>query len=123
VIDSELPLSLPPGARFVLLGPDVVARALAAADRDPLRRWMLRSPRAIRRSFVDEVIAAGGHRETQERWMLLQDDAVRESYVERVLLDAEAPDREAIWLLRQDRAVRESYVAEVLDPEIVISDD
>jgi hypothetical protein len=114
-MDSELPLSLPSYARIVLLAPDVVARTLAAVDGDPLRRWILRSPRAVRRSFVDEVVAAGGQREDQERWMLLQDDAVRGSYVESVLLAAEDPDREAIWLLSQGLEVRESYVAEVLD--------
>jgi hypothetical protein len=47
---------------------------------------MLCQPRAVRRSFVAEVV----DREEQdpharERWMLLQEDAVRESYVRDVL--------------------------------------
>jgi hypothetical protein len=47
---------------------------------------MLCQPRAVRRSFVVEVV----DRETedphaQERWMLLAPDAVRRSYVQEVL--------------------------------------
>ena len=107
--------SLPPGARTVLLAPAAVTRALAAADPDPERRWMLRLPRAVRRSFVDEVVDRGAGPELQERWMLLQGDDVRASYVEQVLLRLGDPDPRAAWLLRQDRTVRESYVAEVID--------
>lgn len=106
------PLRLPPGARMVLSAPDLVARALAAAERDPQRRWMLRRPRALRRDYVAEVIDADGD---EERWMLLQDDATRRSYVEEVLEGAHEPDRQAIWLLGQTRAVRDSYIAAVLD--------
>jgi len=76
---------LPPGARAVLLAPGAVARALAQVDDDPERRWMLRLPRDVRRSFVREVLDAGGGREAQERWLLLQSDAVRRSYVDEVL--------------------------------------
>jgi hypothetical protein len=107
--------SLPPGARAVLLAPAAVTRALAAADPDRERRWMLRLPRAVRRSFVDEVVDHGAGTDRQERWMLLQDDDVRASYVEQVLLRLGDPDPQAVWLLRQDRTVRESYVAEVID--------
>jgi len=107
--------SLPPGARAALLAPSALTRTVAAADRDPERRWMLRLPRPVRRSFVAEVIDAGPGRLLQERWMLLQTDDVRESYVEQVLLQLAEPDAQAVWLLRQDRAVRESYVAEVID--------
>jgi hypothetical protein len=108
-------LSLPAGARAVLLAPDPVTRVIAAGDGDPERRWMLRRPWRVRRSFVAEVLDAGGTRAHQERWMLRQDDDVRLSYVETVLLAAPAPDREAIWLLRQSVDVRASYVDEVLD--------
>jgi hypothetical protein len=108
--------SLPPGARAALLAPSAVTRAVAAADRDPERRWMLRLPRPVRRSFVAEVIDIGAGPLLQERWMLLQADVVRESYIEQVLLRNAEPDAQAVWLLRQDRAVRESYVDEVIDP-------
>jgi hypothetical protein len=77
---------------------------------------MLSQPRDVRRSFVAEVVdAGGGDRRAQERWMLLQDDDVRASYAERVLGAAPQPDRRQIWMLGQPRAVRESYVREVLD--------
>jgi hypothetical protein len=114
-MSSSVPISLPPGARAALLAPAAVTRAVAAADRDPERRWMLRLPRPVRRSFVAEVLDAGAGHLLQERWMLLQSDDVRESYVEDVLLQCAEPDTRAVWLLRQDRAVRESYVAEVID--------
>ena len=114
-MSSSEPTSLPPGARAALLAPAALTRAVAAADRDPERRWMLRLPRPVRRSFVADVIDAGGRQLDQERWMLLQDDEVRASYVEQVLLRHAEPDAQAVWLLRQDRAVRESYVAEVID--------
>jgi hypothetical protein len=78
-------LDLPPGARMMLLAPDAVARRVAALDDDPERRWILCLPRAVRRSFVEDVIDAGGRRRDQERWLLLADDATRRSYVEQVL--------------------------------------
>jgi hypothetical protein len=105
-------IALPPGARAVLLGPDVVARTLSARERDPQRRWLLRRPRDVRRSFLEDVIEDGGH---EERWMLLADRETRESYVREVLEEAEPPDRQAIWLLRQAEAVRRSYVEQVID--------
>jgi len=107
--------SLPPGARSVLLAPAAVTGALAAADVDPERRWMLRLPRTVRRSFVRDVIDPGGGRAAQERWVLLQDDRVRESYVVDVLLPSADADPREMWMLRQSRTVRESYVREVLD--------
>jgi hypothetical protein len=110
-----VPTSLPPGARAALLAPSAVTRAVAAADRDPERRWMLRLPRPVRRSFVADVLDIGAGRMLQERWMLLQADDVRESYIEQVLLQVAEQDTQAVWLLRQDRVVRESYVAEVID--------
>ena len=106
------PISLPPAARVVLAGPDFVARGLAARERDPQRRWILRRPRAVRRDFVETVVDGGGD---QERWMLLQNDDTRRSYVREVLEAEPKPDRQAIWLLGQPRKVRESYVSDVLD--------
>jgi hypothetical protein len=78
-------IRLPPGARMVLLGPDAVAHRLAARDTDPARRWLLGQPRAVRRSFVEQVIDAGGSRRAQERWLLLADEPVRRSFVEQVV--------------------------------------
>jgi hypothetical protein len=117
---SRAATSLPPGARTVLLAPSALTRALAAADRDRERRWILRLPRPVRRSFVAEVLDIGAGRLARERWMVLQDDNVRESYVQQVLLQPAEPDAQAVWLLRQDRAVRESYVAEVIDGPVSV---
>jgi len=114
---GEAPLSLPPGARARRRAPDAVTRAVAATDADPERRWLLRRPRSVRRSFVEQVIDRGAGAAAQRRWMLEQDDDVRGSYVADVLERAREPDREAIWLLSQDPAVRASYVAQVLDGE------
>jgi len=114
-VSGDAPLVLPPGARAVLRAPDALTRVLAAIDSDPERRWLLRRPRALRRSFVEHVIDHGGGTAVQRRWMLEQDDDVRASYVSEVLERAREPDREAIWLLCQDDAVRASYVADVLD--------
>ena len=105
-------IELPPGARAVLLGPDMVARTIGARERDPQRRWLLRRPRAVRRSFVEEVIEG---RADEQRWMLLQDKRTRDSYVAEVLEAASEPDRQAIWLLRQPDPVRRSYVSDVID--------
>jgi hypothetical protein len=84
-VDPDAPLILGSAARAVLLAPDFVARTIGATEADPLRRWLLRRPRAVRRSFALEVIDAGGTRQLQERWLLLQADAVRESYVAEVI--------------------------------------
>jgi hypothetical protein len=105
-------IELPPGARAVLLGPDMVARAIAGREKDAQRRWLLRRPRDVRRSFVEEVIEGGAD---EQRWMLLQDKRTRDSYVAEVLEEASDPDRQAMWLLRQPDGVRRSYVADVLD--------
>jgi hypothetical protein len=75
-------MDLPPHARAVLTGPDFVARTLAGLERDPQRAWMLRRPRAVRRSYVEIVVDGGGD---EQRWMLLQDDDTRHSYVAEVL--------------------------------------
>ena len=75
-------MDLPPHARAVLTGPDFVARALASRERDPERAWLLRRPRAVRRSFLETVVDGEGD---EQRWMLLQDDDTRHSYVAEVL--------------------------------------
>ncbi|HEY6886466.1 MAG TPA: hypothetical protein VI300_01765 [Solirubrobacter sp.] len=105
-------MDLPPHARAVLTSPDFVTRNLAAVERDPQRKWMLRRPRAVRRSYVSVVVDGAGD---EERWMLLQDDDTRASYVTDVLAREDEPDRQAIWLLGQPLAVRESYIAGVID--------
>jgi hypothetical protein len=71
--------------RAVLSGPDVIARAAARTVEAPEQRWLLRQPRAVRCSFVEEVIDRVGDKNAAERWMLLQKDAVRRSYVAEVL--------------------------------------
>lgn len=70
--------------RAVLLSPAAVARAAARAAGAVEESWLLRQPRAVRASYVREV------------------------------LDADDPNAEEIWMLRQPRAVRESYITEVL---------
>jgi hypothetical protein len=105
-------VELPPGARPVLTGPDFLARQLAARVSDRQHAWLLRRPKAIRRSYLEEVIDGGG---SQERWMLLQHDDVCSSYVEQVLEHEITPDRQAMWLLRQPRRVRATYVEDVID--------
>jgi hypothetical protein len=74
--------------RAVLTGPDRVARAAAAWVGDREARWMLRQPRAVRRSFAEAVLSSTDER-AQERWMLQQPDSVRLSYV-RDVLDADS---------------------------------
>jgi hypothetical protein len=107
-------LRLPRGARQVLLAPGTLARALAAADDDPERRWMLGLPREVRRSFVAEVIDRGADRRGQERWLLGQSDRVCRSYADEVLSRRPDADPAEAWLLRQPADVRTSFVREVL---------
>ena len=77
----------------MLVAPDRVARAVASVMLDARQRWILRQPRAVRRSFATEVIVRGGGDPiAQERWMLLQDDGVRLSYVRDVLDTAPPSD-------------------------------
>jgi hypothetical protein len=90
-VDPHAPLKLGAAARRLLVAPDAIARALAAREPDPLRAWLLRRSRAVRRSFASEVVDAGGTRTQQERWLLLQDAHVRESYVAEVI-DATSSD-------------------------------
>ena len=49
--------------------------------------------------------------------MLKQPRAVRESFVREVVDKGEDPLLQEIWMLRQPDAVRESYIREVLEPE------
>ena len=73
-------------ARLVLRGPAFLGRAAAAAGgREPVEAWMLRQPRAVRHSYVREVLDRGGDERLAEIWMLRQADDVRESYVREVL--------------------------------------
>jgi hypothetical protein len=75
--------------RRVLGAPDAVARAASALAADAEQRWMLRLPRAVRRSFIEDVLErGGGRRSAQERWLLLADDETRHSFVRDVLDDA-----------------------------------
>jgi hypothetical protein len=72
--------------RTVLLSPDAVARQAARLADDPEVRWILSQPRAVRRSFVAEVLPADELRSLREQiWMLRQDSATRESFVREVL--------------------------------------
>ena len=72
-------------ARSVLLAPNAVTRAAAAATRDREQRWMLLQPREVRASYVRDVLNRDHPDLRQEMWMLRQPDAVRESYVRWVI--------------------------------------
>jgi hypothetical protein len=73
-------------ARAVLLGPDVLSRAAAGRVETLEEAWMLRQPKAIRASYVREVIDAPGDEELLAQiWMLKQSDAIRASYLRDVL--------------------------------------
>lgn len=70
--------------KAVLLAPDAVARAAARTVDEAEERWMLTQPRAVRRSYVDDVLGSD-HPHAEEIWMLRQPDDVRLSYVREVL--------------------------------------
>ena len=72
-------------ARSVLLAPNAVARAAAAATRNREQRWMLLQPREVRASYVQHVLNRDHQDLRQEIWMLRQPDVVRESYVRWVV--------------------------------------
>jgi hypothetical protein len=78
-------------ARLVLRGPGFLSRA-AASGREPEEAWMLRQSRAVRHSYVREVLDRGGDERLAEIWMLRQADAIRESYVREVLEPALPPE-------------------------------
>ena len=67
----------------MLLAPDRLARAAARYAPDQEAAWMLRQPRALRRSFAQEAFGRGDTFE--QAWMLRQSDEVREAYVSEVL--------------------------------------
>jgi hypothetical protein len=71
--------------RAVLTGPDLIARAAARGVEAPEQRWLLRQPRDVRCSFVEQVIDRQDDPNAAERWMLLAPQAVRRSYVADVL--------------------------------------
>ncbi len=98
----------------LLLAPDAVARAAAPMAPDAEARWMLRQPRALRRSFAEEVFGREDEQLRQQAWMLRQPREVRESFVEHVLMKQDPLPREEIWMLRQDDDVCRSYVSYVL---------
>jgi hypothetical protein len=99
--------------REILLGPDFVARGAAAAASGPAEQWMLRQPRAVRRSYVLQVLDAGGGEREQRIWMLRQSTAVREGYL-RDVARAQGAGAEVEWMLRQPDELRESYIRDVL---------
>jgi hypothetical protein len=70
----------------VLLGPDVLSRAAASRTNLPEEQWMLRQSKAVRASYVREVLDVPGDQELLTQiWMLGQSDTVRASYVREVL--------------------------------------
>ena len=69
----------------MLRAPALVRKAAARQARDPVEQWMLRQPRAVRASYVAEVLEKGGDERLAEIWMLRQPNKVRESYVKEVL--------------------------------------
>ncbi len=71
--------------RALLLAPDRIARAAARIASQPEQRWMLRQPRAVRLSYVANVLDRPHDAHAEQAWMLAQGDAVRESYVREVL--------------------------------------
>jgi hypothetical protein len=70
---------------MVLRGPAFIRRAAASQARDPVESWMLRQSRAVRDSYIREVIDRGGDERLAEIWMLRQPEPVRESYIEEIL--------------------------------------
>ena len=79
--------------RAVLTGPDMIARAAARAASQPEQRWLLRQPRKVRCSFVENVVDCRDQPHAAERWMLLQAKPVREGYVREVLDGSEPRPR------------------------------
>jgi hypothetical protein len=69
----------------VLTAPGPVARAAARMAPEPEQRWLLCQPRAVRRSFAEEVFGQPDEARRQQIWMLRQAKAVRESYIREVL--------------------------------------
>ena len=105
---------MPSAEKQILTAPDVVARAAAAVAPDRRQQWMLRQPRATRRSYADEVLGREDEEHHAQAWMLEQPREVRESYLHDVLLKDPDPPRELVWMLRQDDATCRSYARFVL---------
>lgn len=70
-------MSSPGLERAVLTAPDAIARAAARYAADAEQAWMLRRPRALRRSFAEDAFGWGD--KAEQIWMLRQVDAVREA--------------------------------------------
>jgi hypothetical protein len=79
-------------ARLMLRAPNFIRRAAARQAREPVEAWMLHQTRAVRESFVREVLDRGGDPRLAEIWMLRQSEAVRHSYVREVLEPALPPE-------------------------------
>ncbi len=70
----------------MLLGPDVLSRAAAGRVETREEAWMLRQTKAVRASYVREVVDVSGDDDLLAQiWMLRQADDVRESYARDVL--------------------------------------
>ena len=69
----------------MLVAPDAVARRAARVAPDAEARWILRQPRAVRRSFAAEVLGRDDRDVREQAWLLHQPDDVRHSYVRDVL--------------------------------------
>jgi len=76
---------LPRMDKAVLLAPAAIAGAAARGARRPEERWLLKQPRPVRTSYVQQVLDASDERNAEEVWMLRQTRAVRESYIREVL--------------------------------------
>jgi hypothetical protein len=83
----EADVSTPGGVeRSVLLAPDLIAGAAAGATNDPQAKWLLRQPKPVRESYVNEVLDQEGDPGLRATaWLLRQPDAVRESYLREVV--------------------------------------
>ena len=98
----------------LLVAPDAVARAAAPMAQLPEQRWMLRQPRAVRRSFCEKVFGRPDEEVRQQIWMLHQPRETRLSFVRHVLEKADEPPREEIWMLSQSDEVCRSFARYVL---------
>jgi hypothetical protein len=104
----------------ILTAPDIVARAAAAMAPEPEQQWMLRQPRALRRSYAEEVLGRDDEEHHAQAWMLQQPREVRESYLREVVLEQPDPPRELVWMLSQDDETCRSYARFVLLGEDVL---
>ena len=69
----------------MLVAPDAVARHAARVAADAEARWILRQPRAVRRSYAEAVLGREDRDVREQAWLLHQPDDVRHSYVRDVL--------------------------------------